>query len=628
MYILLIVKLALCTQPLYTWKSESDMEGLMPTPRGGHSAVLIGRFMYVFGGCNTTQHCFNDLHTYNTASKTWQRLNSTGNLPSARGDHISVSLGTKILLFGGTFRGLEYNDLYEYNAVTDHWSMLLPEGEKPQSRSSCGASLDEDGNLFIIGGYSSKGYLNDVWVYSTVSNKWTRFQTSGDAPTARELSSFSIQGKIGYLFGGFHSGGVSSELYVLDIEMMNWFRAKDDGYLPEGREGHIASLSNEFLFVQGGCNFAHSACFDDLFVLDLVTLWWVKLETHSFTTRPAQKERASSVSLGSEILVFGGCYLDKHCFNDLARINTGIKCSCNGNGVCRDGVCVCFKGYSGHDCLVRAKCKENCLARGFCSSSGQCDCYPGYKGSVCEYESNCPSNCTGVTNGKCQTDGSCECNKGYSGSACECQCVNGACAEGKCICYVGWTGSKCDVEKTEDAEEAQEAQETSQDSAASSAEDSQSGSDAAQEAQTDTSNEASANATESQAASESNSTGATQAAEQGTSVSDDGQGSEADSNAGDQSGSSTGSQATGDSGCENCVHGECSEGKCYCASGYTGDNCDQMSKGVALIYASSLTLVFILFGAVIGYWCIGPVNLLKDKEEFPLIRDKSHGQTL
>jgi hypothetical protein len=49
-----------------------------------------------------------------------------------------------------------------------------------------------------------------------------------------------------------------------------------------------------------------------------------------------------------------------------------------------------------------------------------------------------------------------------------------------------------------------------------------------------------------------------------------------------------------------------------------------MTKGVALIYASSLTLVFILFGAIIGYWCLGPANLLQEKEEFPLIRDKNH----
>lgn len=614
MYILLIVKLALSTQPLYTWTSETDMEGLMPTPRGGHSAVLIGRLMYVFGGCNTTQHCFNDLHTYNTASKTWQRLNSTGNIPSARGEHISVSLGTKILLFGGTYRGLEYNDLYEYNAITDHWSMLLPDGEKPQSRCSCGASLDEDGNLFIIGGYSSKGYLNDVWVYSTVSNKWTKFQTSGDAPTARELHSFTIQGKIGYLFGGFHSGGVSSELYVLDIEMMNWFRAKDDGYLPEGREGHISSISNEFLFVQGGCNFAHSACFDDFFVLDLVTLWWVKLETHSFTTRPAQKERASSVSLGSEILVFGGCYLDKHCFNDLARINTGIKCSCNGNGVCRDGVCVCYKGYSGHDCLVRAKCKENCLGRGFCSSSGQCDCYPGYKGSICEYESNCPNNCTSVTNGRCQTDGSCECNNGYSGSSCECQCVNGACSDTKCICYVGWTGSKCDVEKTEDSEE------TSEDTEVSTT-----ASETDQVDQSDTNSEQSENSTESQAQSDTNSTGFIQLNQKSTSVSGQNQGIEVNTNTnGATSINTEPTQQSENSNCDNCIHGECKQEKCYCSSGYTGDNCDQMTKGVALIYASSLTLVFILFGAIIGYWCLGPANLLQEKEEFPLIRDKNH----
>jgi hypothetical protein len=471
---------------------------------------------------------------------------------------------------------MEFNDLYQYEAVTDHWTMLLPEGEKPQGRSGAAASLDQEGNLFIVGGYSSQGYLNDVWVYSTVSNKWNKFQTSGDAPTARELHSFTIQGKVGMLFGGFHAGGVSSELYVLDIEMMNWFKAKDDGYLPEGREGHVSLVSGDFLFVQGGCNFAHQTCFDDFFVLDLVSFWWVKLETHSFTTHPAQKERASSVSLGPEIIIFGGCFLDKHCFNDLIRINTGIKCNCNQQGVCRDGICVCYKGYSGHDCLVRPKCKENCLGRGFCSSSGECDCYPGYKGSICEYESNCPKNCTSIINGRCQTDGTCKCNEGYSGYSCQCECINGACTESGCLCEVGWSGTKCDIQEL-DSESIQSSENPS----------------------SSESQEASSSIDMEDSSSQITQTNSSFQQFIQTSF--------------------TPSQSQIISPCENCIHGECIKNQCFCSNGYTGENCDKMSKGVALVYASSLMLVVILAGGLLAYFCMSSVKTSREKEKIPLI---------
>lgn len=594
MYILLLLNLALGTNPLYTWEKESDMQGLIPTPRGGHSSVLIGRLIYIFGGCNATQFCHNDLHTYNTKTKVWDRLNSTGTIPIARGDHSAVLLGTKMIVFGGSSKGLEFNDLYEYNAVTDHWVNLLPDSDKPQGRSGAACALDADGNIFIVGGYSSQGYLNDVWVYSKTSNKWTKFQTSGDAPTPRELHSFVIQGKIGYLYGGFHAGGVSSELYILDIELMTWFKARDDGFLPEAREGHISLVSSDFLFIQGGCNFAHSGCYDDLYVLDLITMWWVKLETRSFTALPPQKERAGGVMLGSEIIIFAGCYLNKHCFNDVIRINTGLKCSCNSNGTCRDGICICYKGYSGHDCSIRPKCKENCLGRGFCTSSAECDCYPGYKGKICEYESYCPKNCTSVNNGKCQTDGTCLCYEGYSGSDCQCSCVHGYCYDKGCVCETGWSGDNCDTEvEYESSEESSNIEN-------SSTTESVSESSSVVETQDSVGSEESYEDSQ-------NYTGNTTAALQNGILTN---GEEVMNN--DDKGK-----------CGQCVHGTCKDGKCYCSSGYTGESCDRMTKGVALIYASSVTIFFILAGALIGYFYYAPSKIFRDKEEFPLIREKS-----
>eukprot|EP00360_Condylostoma_magnum_P001722 CAMPEP_0168317360 /NCGR_PEP_ID=MMETSP0210-20121227/24614_1 /TAXON_ID=40633 /ORGANISM="Condylostoma magnum, Strain COL2" /LENGTH=83 /DNA_ID=CAMNT_0008315341 /DNA_START=362 /DNA_END=613 /DNA_ORIENTATION=+ len=82
--------------------------------------------------------------------------------------------------------------------------------------------------MIVIGGYSSRGYLNDVYVYSISGNQWIKVTTSGeapvttsgDAPSPRELHSFVVYGRQGYLFGGFHQGGVSNELYTLDLELM------------------------------------------------------------------------------------------------------------------------------------------------------------------------------------------------------------------------------------------------------------------------------------------------------------------------------------------------------------------------------------------------------------------------
>lgn len=161
--------------------------------------------------------CYDDFHTYNTLSHQWTRLNSTGDLPSARGGHSLTPIGSKAYLFGGSDRGISFNDLHVYDAVSDAWTLLFPTGVKPPGRSNHAAGLDSNGNLIVIGGDSNKGYLNDVWTYSPAYNIWISQTTSGHAPTPRELSSLVFIDSQGYLYGGFHEGGVSSELYMLDI---------------------------------------------------------------------------------------------------------------------------------------------------------------------------------------------------------------------------------------------------------------------------------------------------------------------------------------------------------------------------------------------------------------------------
>ena len=610
------------------------MDGLLPTSRGGHSVSVLGRLLYIFGGCDSSMQCFNDLHSYNTDTHLWQRLNSTGDPPSPRGGHSALFLGTRLLIFGGSAKGLEYNDLYEYEAITDHWKNLLPEGERPPGRCNHAADIDSEGNLVVVGGFSSRGYLNDLHVYSTAYNKWVRFQTTGIAPTPRELHSFNIQDKIGYLFGGFHEGGVSGELYLLDLEMMRWTQVEDDGYFPEAREGHAALRVAEFLYVVGGCDFGLETCYNDMYVLDLLTMWWTKLEHRPFTPLPALKERMGAAVVGALVFTFGGCYLNKRCFNDVMMINTGLECQCNGNGVCRGGICICDKGYSGPDCLIRASCKEDCLLRGFCTSSGLCDCYPGYKGRICEYESECPSNCTGTSNGRCQPDGHCSCNTGYSGPSCTCECVHGYCLDSGCFCKVGWIGDKCDLSDPSFSGDTADTPETSSEEGTSDTpiEDSTSDVDTTSE---DLSEETSVDDTvdtEAVTAAE-DTTEIEEVAEEAEEAEDEEEEEEVEEVEEEAAGAVLTDEETTSPAytqniketqfCSECKHGKCSDLKCYCEKGWTGKYCDDSTGGVTAVYASGLTLLSLILGAGIAYCYLSLKKPHAEPEEYPLFSESS-----
>ena len=61
------------------WESVADTKGSWPCPRLGHSAVVIGSFLYMFGGVNTTGTYMNDGWKLDLKKRSWSLLSFTGN---------------------------------------------------------------------------------------------------------------------------------------------------------------------------------------------------------------------------------------------------------------------------------------------------------------------------------------------------------------------------------------------------------------------------------------------------------------------------------------------------------------------------------------------------------------------
>ncbi|KAH3713533.1 hypothetical protein DPMN_073325, partial [Dreissena polymorpha] len=128
---------------------------------------------------------------------------------------------------------------------------------------------------------------------------------------------------------------------------------------------------------------------------------------------------------------------------------TGCPGDCNGRGDCRDGQCVCYRGFTGWDCM-QSSCPTLCNGNGN-YIRGQCQCHEGWKGQDCDIRtSECEvPNCNG--NGMC-IDGQCVCHQGYKGLDCgEVDCLlpncsgNGVCSLGHCVCFKGYRGTDCSV---------------------------------------------------------------------------------------------------------------------------------------------------------------------------------------
>lgn len=117
--------------------------------------------------------------------------------PAARFGHTAIVYGDAMILFGGREHNQFYNDLWSYDLVAHYWRPLLTTGDvsggepipTPQPRAGHTATLVRGHTMFVIGGCT--GVLNtacvgDVWAIELTNNVWRRVEpthppTSGAA---------------------------------------------------------------------------------------------------------------------------------------------------------------------------------------------------------------------------------------------------------------------------------------------------------------------------------------------------------------------------------------------------------------------------------------------------------------
>ena len=99
-----------------TWAAPQRF-GIAPSPRNGHSMVLIGMHLFIFGGGDETIS-FNDVHTLHVGTMTWDKPVVHGTLPSPRSRHTGTGVGSNMVVFGGVGGG---NELHILEVDTMTW---------------------------------------------------------------------------------------------------------------------------------------------------------------------------------------------------------------------------------------------------------------------------------------------------------------------------------------------------------------------------------------------------------------------------------------------------------------------------------------------------------------------------
>ncbi|KAK6915195.1 hypothetical protein RJ641_020312 [Dillenia turbinata] len=328
---------------------HEDDFGLLPRPRASHSLNFVSDSLVLFGGgCEGGRHLDDTWVAYVGSGVgriiNWQRVQSE--TPSGRFGHTCVIVGNDLVLFGGiNDKGVRQNDTwvghvtYHDNlGITFSWKLLDVGSTAPPPRGAHAGCCIDDRKMIIHGGIGFNGLrLGDTWVLDLSENlhfgTWREIVTQPSPPARSGHTLTCIGGTKTVLFGGRGAGyDVLNDIwlcYTNEEEDVTWVQIQYDlQNIPDGvslpRVGHSASLilGGRLLIYGGEDSYRHRK--DDFWVLDTRAIssvemqalsWnlkklsvnmWKRLSTTGYKPAARSFHRACVDYSGCCLFVFGG----------------------------------------------------------------------------------------------------------------------------------------------------------------------------------------------------------------------------------------------------------------------------------------------------------------------------------
>ncbi|XP_031281306.1 F-box/kelch-repeat protein At1g51550 [Pistacia vera] len=257
--------------------SDPDVDLALPNPRASHSLNFVSNCLVLFGGgCEGGRHLDDTWVAYigNDFRKklNWQKVNL--GIPSGRFGHSCVVSGDYLVLFGGiNDRGNRHNDTWvgqvachENHSITLSWRLLDVGSIAPPPRGAHAACCIDNRKMVVHGGIGFDGLrLGDTWVLEISENfcfgSWHEVMTV-PSPPARSGHTLTYTGRNQLvLFGGRGAVyEVLSDLWFLDASegSFKWVQIHYQlQNVPEGsslpRVGHSATLVlGGWILIHGG----------------------------------------------------------------------------------------------------------------------------------------------------------------------------------------------------------------------------------------------------------------------------------------------------------------------------------------------------------------------------------------
>lgn len=151
----------------------------MPLARDDHTAVVYEGSMVIFGGFTSDGERSNDLYRYHFKDNKWERVSVLGqDAPAPRAGHSALVFGDSMVIFGGRDQDSnKLNDIWIFNFSTYQWEEIVITDEelKPSPRSGHSACLYKDMMIVFGGIHEVTKELDDMFLFDFRNRRWILF---------------------------------------------------------------------------------------------------------------------------------------------------------------------------------------------------------------------------------------------------------------------------------------------------------------------------------------------------------------------------------------------------------------------------------------------------------------------
>jgi len=238
--------------------TATEPEVGLPPGRYGHSAVVHGDHLYVFGGQGQFG-CLNDLWVFDFVRCSWTMIDVVGDPPPARTGHCMCISDNVVFIFGGkdVQPGQDvvvYNDLYGFDLAESEWLTIDTKWKHPVGGDGC-AMAARNSVLYVLSP-SETSIEMVVWVLQLSAQgtpRWTIVARAGQVPSPRTSYLSCVLGANWIVHGGrvLLQDSVLGDTYVFHFPTAEWARLNPESDT-DPRFGHAGACVDGALVILHG----------------------------------------------------------------------------------------------------------------------------------------------------------------------------------------------------------------------------------------------------------------------------------------------------------------------------------------------------------------------------------------